>query len=206
MDGRIRPPNKLSNRERLLKEGMKVVHERGYMGASVRDIVQAAGVPQGSFTNHFASKEAFVLEVIDLYYAESVEIVGRSLKNPKLAPLDRIRAYVEENRKRIQRDGVRNGCLYGNLSAEAVDHSEPIRKRLEQIFGEAQEAVSQCLLEAVADGVARDDLDASLTAQFFVSSLQGAILLAKAQRSLTPIDQFETVLFSSILCRREPAN
>jgi TetR/AcrR family transcriptional repressor of nem operon len=31
----------------------------GYNGTSVRDIVAAAGVPQGSFTNHFRTKEAF---------------------------------------------------------------------------------------------------------------------------------------------------
>jgi AcrR family transcriptional regulator len=56
-----------SHREKLLHVGMQVVHARGFAGASVRDIVQAAGVPQGSFTNHFASKEAFGLEVIDLF-------------------------------------------------------------------------------------------------------------------------------------------
>ena len=201
MDERIKTPNKPSNRERLLQEGLKVVHERGYLGASVRDIVQAAGVPQGSFTNHFASKEAFVLEVLDRYYAGSAEIVGRSLKNPRLAPLERIRAYIRENRKRIQRDGVQHGCLYGNLSAEAVDHSEPIRRRLEQIFSEAQESVKACLQEAAADGSAPADLDPTRIAAFFISSLQGAILLAKAQRRLTPIDQFESVLFDSVLRR-----
>ena len=190
---------KLSNRDRLLQEGLKVVHGRGYMGASVRDIVQAAGVPQGSFTNHFASKEAFALQVLDLYYAGSIEIVGRSLKNPDLPPLERLRAYIRENRDRIQREGVQNGCLYGNFSAEAVDHSEPIRERIADIFKEAQKAVEACLKEAVADGSAPAGLDAEKTAAFFISSLQGAILLAKARRDLTPIDQFEAILFSSVL-------
>ena len=60
---------KLSNRDRILTEGLKVVHAHGYAGASVRDIVSAAGVPQGSFTNHFISKEAFCLEILDLYFA-----------------------------------------------------------------------------------------------------------------------------------------
>src|SRR5690242_9670269 len=56
---------KPSHRETILTEGLRVVHERGFAGASVRDIIEAAGVPQGSFTNHFASKEAFCLEVLD---------------------------------------------------------------------------------------------------------------------------------------------
>jgi len=34
----------------------------------VRDICAAAGAPQGSFTNHFPSKEAFAVEVLDQYF------------------------------------------------------------------------------------------------------------------------------------------
>src|ERR1700685_4555484 len=63
--------SRISNRDKLLDKGLQVVLQRGYVGASVRDIVEAAGVPQGSFTNHFASKEAFSLEVLELYFADS---------------------------------------------------------------------------------------------------------------------------------------
>ncbi len=52
-----------SNKEKLLADGLRLVHERGFGASSVRDITQAAGVSQGSFTNHFASKEAFGLEI-----------------------------------------------------------------------------------------------------------------------------------------------
>src|SRR5580658_3442005 len=60
---------KPSHREKLLEAGFDVVLERGYCGASVRDIVQAAGAPQGSFTNHFASKDMFCLELLNRYFA-----------------------------------------------------------------------------------------------------------------------------------------
>jgi TetR/AcrR family transcriptional repressor of nem operon len=43
--------------DEILTESLRVVHQRGFGDASVRDIVQAAGVPQGSFTNHFTSDE-----------------------------------------------------------------------------------------------------------------------------------------------------
>jgi TetR/AcrR family transcriptional regulator, transcriptional repressor for nem operon len=56
-----------SNKEKLLTDGLRLVHERGFGASSVRDITQAAGVPQGSFTNHFASKEAFGLEILERY-------------------------------------------------------------------------------------------------------------------------------------------
>ncbi len=75
---------KPSNRQKILTEGLRVVHERGFAGASVRDIVQAAGVPQGSFTNHFASKEAFGLEILDLYFDRGCEVVRDTLRNDAL--------------------------------------------------------------------------------------------------------------------------
>ena len=83
---------KPSNREMILTEGLRVVLERGFCGASVRDVVHAAGVPQGSFTNHFASKEAFGLEILDLYFAQVRDGIRKTLRNDALPPLDRLRA------------------------------------------------------------------------------------------------------------------
>src|SRR6267378_1651119 len=87
--------SRISNRDRLLESGRKVVLERGYVGASVRDIVEAAGVPQGSFTNHFDSKEAFALEILDLYFENSRVVIGETLRNDALPPLKRLRAFID---------------------------------------------------------------------------------------------------------------
>jgi len=112
---------KTSNRERILTEGLRVVHEHGFANASVRDIVQAAGVPQGSFTNHFASKEAFGLEILDLYYANSRRNIAETLRNDELPPLKRLAAYIDGTKDRLNNNSMRNGCLFGNFTAEASD-------------------------------------------------------------------------------------
>src|SRR5277367_3666262 len=104
---------KPSHREKILTAGLRVVHEHGFAGASVRDIVQAAGVPQGSFTNHFASKEAFGLEILDLYFARGSEVMRETLRNDTLPPLQRLGAYIDATKNRLNRDNMRNGCLYG---------------------------------------------------------------------------------------------
>ena len=46
---------------------MKLFTERGFSGCSVQDITDAAGVPKGSFYNHFKSKEALAAEIITEY-------------------------------------------------------------------------------------------------------------------------------------------
>jgi TetR/AcrR family transcriptional repressor of nem operon len=192
---------KPSHREKILTEGLRVVHAHGFAGASVRDIVQAAGVPQGSFTNHFASKEAFGLEIIDLYFANSREVIRETLRNDALPPLQRLRAYIDATKNRLNRDNMRNGCLFGNFTAEASDHSELIRLRLVQIFAEVQESVAYCLRAAVKAGEVSSSLDCDEVAAFVVSSMQGANLMAKAQRSPVPVERFKEILFSTVLPR-----
>lgn len=44
-------------REEILAAGLETLHNRGFNATSVQDITEAAGVPKGSFYNHFASKE-----------------------------------------------------------------------------------------------------------------------------------------------------
>lgn len=188
-----------SNREKILTEGLRVVHERGFSGASVRDIVQAAGVPQGSFTNHFASKEAFGLEVLGLYMERGRAVVAETLDNEALPPLDRLRAYIDGNRSRLNRDNMRSGCLIGNFTAEACEHSEVIRHRLLEIFAEVEAAIADCLRAAVAAGELPADFACIEVASFIFSSLQGATLIAKAERSTAPIERFRHTLFANVL-------
>jgi TetR/AcrR family transcriptional repressor of nem operon len=199
MDDHIGVMPRPSNREKILTEGLRVVHEHGFANASVRDIVQAAGVPQGSFTNHFASKEAFGLEIIELYLARARDAIGATLRNDALPPLQRLRAYIDAGINRRNREGMRNGCLFGNFTAEACDHSEVIRQRLVEIFAEVQQAVAYCLRAAVKAGELPRNFECDEVAGFVVSSLQGATLLAKASRSPAPIEHFREVLFSKVL-------
>jgi TetR/AcrR family transcriptional regulator, transcriptional repressor for nem operon len=191
--------SKPSNREKILTEGLRVVHERGFAGAGVRDIVQAAGVPQGSFTNHFASKEAFGLEILDLYFARGCETMRETLRNDELPPLKRLATYIDVTKSRLNQNGMRNGCLFGNFTAEASDHSEAIRQRLVEIFAEVQASVAYCLRAAVSAGELPPDFECDEVADFVVASLQGANLLAKAQRSPAPIERFKQILFSKVL-------
>ena len=190
---------KPSHREKLLHVGMQVVHERGFGGASVRDIVQAAGVPQGSFTNHFTSKEAFGLEVIGLYADNSRELMRGTLRNDDLPPLQRLRAYVDGGK--LDPDGMKNGCLFGNFTAEANDCGEAIRLRVVDAFAEVQAGVAYCLRAAVKAGEIAPSTDCDETAAFVLASLQGARLLAKAQRSPLPVERFKEVLFGTLLRR-----
>jgi TetR/AcrR family transcriptional repressor of nem operon len=190
---------KPSHRKTLLHEGLKVVLSQGYFGASVRDIVRAAGVPQGSFTNHFASKEAFGLEVLDLYFVMVRNYVEKTLRNDSLPPRRRLRAWIDLIIAFLKEGDCHTGCLIGNFSIEASDQSELIRQRLTEIVKDITESIVYCLKAGVDAGELSASTDVREMASFLYSSLQGAILQSKVELSIKSIERFKRVLFSQIL-------
>jgi TetR/AcrR family transcriptional repressor of nem operon len=156
-------------------------------------------VPQGSFSNHFASKEAFSLEILERYFADSRVVTSETLRNDALPPLKRLRAFIDANIAAIRSHEVKNGCLIGNFAAEASDHSEIIRKRVSGIYTEMREAMAYCLKAAVKSGELPKTLKISDVADFIVTGLQGAWLVSKVERDLVFAENFKKVLFSTVL-------
>jgi len=190
---------KPSNRETLLQEGLKVVLAQGYSGASVRDIVRAAGVPQGSFTNHFASKEAFAREVLDLYFSLVRGNIDKTLRNDSLPPLRRLRAWFDVQIAFLKKAEFRSGCLIGNFSIEASDQSKLIRRRLTEMFKDINESIVYCLQAAVNAGELSASTHVREVASFLYASWHGAILQSKVEQSVKPLERFKKVSFSQIL-------
>src|SRR3984893_15960447 len=170
-----------SLREKILTEGFNVVLAQGYCGASVRDIVRAAGVPQGSFTNHFTSTAAFAQEVLDLYFSLVRSNIDQTLRNDSLAPLRRLRAWIDLQIAFLKKAEFRSGCLIGNFSIEASDQSESIRQRLTEMFKDSNESIIYCLKAAVDAGELSVSTDVREVASFLYSSWQGAILQSKVE-------------------------
>jgi TetR/AcrR family transcriptional regulator, transcriptional repressor for nem operon len=190
---------KPSHREKLLEEGLKVILNQGYNGASVRDIVRAADAPQGSFTNHFSSKEAFAKEVLERYFSLVRGNIDKTLRNDSLRPFRRLRAWFDLQIAFLKKAGFRTGCLIGNFSIEASDDSELIRERLAGMFKDINESIVYCLKAAVDAGELKASSDVRELASFVYSSWQGAILQAKVEQSVKPMERFKSVLFTHVL-------
>lgn len=170
----------------------------GYGGSGVREIVAEAGVPQGSFTNHFRSKEAFAVEVLDRYFLRLQGLVTETLGDPETPPVMRLRNYLDAITSHLAADSFSRGCLIGDLSLEAAPVSETLRARLADIYAEWRAPFAQCIAEAQREGeiagrFAPDDL-----AEFLLSSWQGAILRMKVERNSEPLDRFKRIAFTTV--------
>src|SRR5262249_31062075 len=143
---------KRSLREDLLNAGIKVMFRSGYTGSSVRDICEAAGVPLGSFTNHFRSKEAFAEEVLNRYFAHLKGLVKQALDDKSLSPRQRLKRYLDIISGVLADDKWNRGCLIGDFSLQASSQSRLLRQRLDAIFEEWRFAFSSCVAKAQTIG------------------------------------------------------
>jgi TetR/AcrR family transcriptional repressor of nem operon len=186
-----------SLREKILEAGLSVMFRSGYRGASVRDICAAAGVPQGSFTNHFRSKEAFAAEVLDRYFNYLKGLVKQAL-DETLTPRQRLKQYIDIITGKLERDGWKVGCLIGDLSLETSSHSNALRKRLDAIFREWRAPFASCIAAAQAAGEIDSQFDATELAEFLLASWEGAILRMKVERTPAALERFKSIVFETV--------
>jgi TetR/AcrR family transcriptional repressor of nem operon len=195
-----------SLRDQILRAGLPVLFRAGYYAASVRDICTAAGAPQGSFTNHFRSKEAFAVEVLDRYFGYLKELVAAALTDETLTPRQRLKRYLDVITDKLERDRWMIGCLIGDFSLQVSSHSKVLRKRLDSIFREWRTLFASCIAAAQSAGEVDSHFDATELAEFLLASWEGAILRMKVERSSAALERFKTIVFQTVFQQpRAPA-
>jgi TetR/AcrR family transcriptional regulator, transcriptional repressor for nem operon len=192
-----------SVRDQLIESAVEVFHARGFNGCSVQDIVEAAGVPKGSFYNHFDSKEALGVEVVRAYTAlvgaYVVEAGAADILSGNGTPLERIRAYFEAVIEQNASCGVRKGCLLGNFATELAPHSSDIAKAVTDALDNWSAAVAQVLAQAQEAGELSKDADVDALARYLVDGYEGAAARAKLIGDRAPMDEFIRTTFDFLL-------
>src|ERR1700743_1038049 len=90
------PARTPSTRENLIAVGLELMRKHGYGATGVQEILNAAGVPKGSFYHHFGSKEEFTTAVLERYVAFAGAHSREVLGNTRQTPLRRLRRYFED--------------------------------------------------------------------------------------------------------------
>ncbi|MFF3561247.1 TetR family transcriptional regulator C-terminal domain-containing protein [Streptomyces sp. NPDC002574] len=188
----------MTTKERIAEAGLRLFHERGYNGTSVQDIVAAAGVPKGSFYNHFSSKETLGLDAVDRF---SNSLALETLAAPTVSPVTRIEENLRHRVALAGRNDFARGCLLANLAAEIPAHSRALSEAVHAHLQRWQAALAETLREAQEAGEVARTVPAEALADYLVSGFEGAMSRARLVRDRQPLDAFVDVTFATVLAR-----
>ena len=181
----------------ILDAGTSLLWQNGYGGTGIQEITLAAGVPKGSFYNHFASKEQLAIEAIDQYEMASA-VSFAPLRDQSVSPLSRLLQYFEAQIEVVAGMGYKRGCLLGNLALEMSDHSELIRQRILDAFHRWAAELDSVLADGQTRGEITSSSNSTMLAQFLLDAWEGAVLRSRTEGNGDAFDAFRQVALRAV--------
>ncbi len=184
----------------IIQCGAKLIYENGYSSTGIKEILDAADIPKGSFYHYFRSKDDFGLQVIDYFIKYINDMVRRKLTKPGLTPLQRVKHFFDGYLEFYENNDTHYyGCPIGNLALEMSAVNEDFRRKLDNSLKEISGMIEDCLLEEIENRRLKDKSKAKTLSAFLLNSWEGAMLAVKASRSVEPLRVFDRMIFDDFL-------
>jgi AcrR family transcriptional regulator len=172
----------LDSREALLIAAQKVFAEKGFDGATVKDVADEAGVNISLISYHFGGKENLYRASLEEFALVRVELTERVLK-PALSKEDfklRLRLFAEEFLDIHLKEA--NICRMIHRGIDTMNHVS--LDLFKSIFIRVFQALHNFLLEGQRLGLVRAELDAEITAGLMFGGLVNMIRSDQLRRHL----------------------
>tara|TARA_B110001454_G_scaffold74144_2_gene71729 strand:- start:2452 stop:3054 length:603 start_codon:yes stop_codon:yes gene_type:complete len=196
-----RPRRSEHTREALIEAGIEQLSEHGYHGTGIKQILDVVNVPKGSFYNFFASKEAFVAEVIAHYsrnllrqLTDFVEGEGKVL-----TPIDQLRSIYRYSLKQYASHEFKKSCLVGAIAIEISAESEMCRLELDKALKSWLHFFSSVFSQAQSQKLVRDDVSAMDMAAVYWSVWEGALMTMKMSADTKPVKKIMELMLETLL-------
>lgn len=184
--------------ERLLSAGLTLFLQQGYNATGIQALTDHAGVPKGSFYNHFASKEAFAAAIVERYARNMQRSWERMMASAPAKPMAAIRHVFSQMLSYHERATCSAGCLIGNFAAEIALSSEACRQNLMAAQLAWRERLAGLVTAAQASGDIRNDIDATALSALTWAAWEGGLLRMKVERSVQPLRDGVDLIFDHL--------
>jgi TetR/AcrR family transcriptional regulator, lmrAB and yxaGH operons repressor len=177
-------------RARMVRSAATLIRERGIHGTGLREVVARSGGPRGSLGRFFpGGKTQLVSEAIDVALAELFGDLERTLGDAETFP-EAIRVIVAPWRRLLVDHDFALGCPLAATICDAADN-DSLRAHVSESFNGWRAQVADAYTRFGAPPA-----EAEAHATVLMAALEGALILARAQRKVEPLDTVER-FFSS---------
>ncbi|HEX7280313.1 MAG TPA: TetR/AcrR family transcriptional regulator [Solirubrobacterales bacterium] len=167
-------------RQRLLNGARKLLAEKGYSGMELRDVAAVGKAPRGSIYHHFpGGKSQLAVEAAEFEGSEIRAAIERSLEERGLAAT--LTMFGEMFRRRVKDQPERLGCPVA-AAALARPEDPALAAAATKAFQSWESPIAAALRD---EGIGRKD--AETFAGLVVSTIEGALIRARAAGDETPL-------------------
>ncbi|MCA9281904.1 MAG: TetR/AcrR family transcriptional regulator [Phycisphaeraceae bacterium] len=179
-------------RQRLIDAAMELFWFQGYANTGLAQIARKADALPGSLYHFFPTKEDLLRATLE----ERLVRIWPDLLDPIWGkvddPIERVFALLEGYRQGLIFMEFGGGCPIGNLALELAETHPNTRPLLAANFDNWTDAVEQCFKDA-SDRLP-EGTDTRQLAVFVLTTMEGAIMLARTYRDFTAYDAAVTTL------------
>jgi TetR/AcrR family transcriptional regulator, transcriptional repressor for nem operon len=196
-----RPRRSEHTREALLEAGIEQLSEHGYHGTGIKQILDEVNVPKGSFYNFFASKEAFVAEVISHYSHDLLNQLSEFINGEGKAftPIEQLRTIYRYSLKQYASHDYKKSCLVGSIATEISAESEMCRLELEKAMTQWLSFFSAIFAQAQNQKLVREDMSPSDMAAVYWAAWEGALIKMKMSADTQPVKRIMELMIETLL-------
>jgi TetR/AcrR family transcriptional repressor of lmrAB and yxaGH operons len=174
-----------TTREQLLTTTARLLESQGYYGTGLNEIVRESGAPKGVLYYYFPEgKEQLTAEAIE----QSAQFLAAHMREEMgdepgtAAAVEAICRFVLRLADHVEAGGCRVGAPVAAVALETAGASERLAGACSSAYLLLQSVVADRL---VRGGWAQ--AQAAALATFVIATLEGGIILARAQRSAEPL-------------------
>ena len=169
----------------MVRSAGQLIRRKGVSGTGMREIVTEANAPRGSLQHYFpGGKEELVSDALLWMGDTAARRVRRSLSELKSrTPSALLASIVDTWRRDLTNEKFAAGCPLVAAAADTAATSNQLRQVLRRAFDGWLQPLSESLVDL---GVPRERSDN--LAVVVIAALEGAIILARIRRDLTPFD------------------
>lgn len=176
--------NTIHTSQQILDIAQRLVQTRGFNAFSYADIASTLNVSKASLHYHFASKAKLGVRLIERYEDEFERLLGGIDLGDGGAAL-KLQRYVLLYAHVL---ADRRMCLCGMLAAEFETLPKAMQTALDGFFALNERWLVSVLEEGRKGGTVHFKGPASEAAQYFISSLEGSLMMARSHGGMARFD------------------
>ena len=165
-----------NTRERIIRLAAPVFNTYGYAGTSLSKIMELTGLEKGGIYNHFRDKNELALAAFDYAISLTVERFRKIFADRKHA-VDRLYAMLDYYRELARGELLEGGCPVLNTAIDSDDSHPELKARAKKAMMELVNSIRHIIEKGIERGEIRPDADSEQSATFFVTLMEGAVMM-----------------------------